>query len=100
MVVRGANVMLGYWNRPTETAATVRDGWMHTGDMARMDERGYLFIIDRLKDMIITGGENVFSAEVENALPAIRRRRLGGHRRARREVGGTRPRGHRVAPRR
>ncbi|BBX66522.1 putative long-chain-fatty-acid CoA ligase [Mycobacterium saskatchewanense] len=74
VVVRGANVMLGYWNRPTETAATVRDGWMHTGDMARMDERGYLFIIDRLKDMIITGGENVFSAEVENALaghPAV-----------------------------
>lgn len=68
VIVRGDNVMLGYWNRPAETAATVRDGWMHTGDVARMDEQGYLFIIDRLKDMIITGGENVYSAEVENAL--------------------------------
>ncbi|KKC05037.1 long-chain-fatty-acid--CoA ligase [Mycobacterium nebraskense] len=68
VIVRGDNVMLGYWNRPAETAATVRDGWMHTGDMARMDEHGYLFIVDRLKDMIITGGENVYSAEVENAL--------------------------------
>lgn len=74
VVVRGANVMLGYWNRPDETAATVRRGWMHTGDMARMDKHGYLFIIDRLKDMIITGGENVYSAEVENVLaghPAV-----------------------------
>ncbi|ORA79968.1 long-chain-fatty-acid--CoA ligase [Mycobacterium malmoense] len=74
VVVRGDNVMLGYWNRPDDTAAAVRDGWMHTGDLARMDEHGYLFIIDRLKDMIITGGENVYSAEVENALarhPAV-----------------------------
>jgi acyl-CoA synthetase (AMP-forming)/AMP-acid ligase II len=74
VVVRGANVMLGYWNRPQETAAAVRDGWMHTGDMARMDEHGYIYIVDRLKDMIITGGENVYSAEVENALaghPAV-----------------------------
>jgi len=68
VVVRGANVMLGYWNRAQDTAAAVRDGWMHTGDMGRMDERGYLYIVDRLKDMIITGGENVYSAEVENAL--------------------------------
>lgn len=74
VVVRGDNVMLGYWNRPEETATAVRDGWMHTGDVARMDEHGYVFIVDRLKDMIITGGENVFSAEVENALashPAV-----------------------------
>ena len=74
VVVRGDNVMLGYWKRPEDTAATVHDGWMHTGDLARMDEQGYLFIIDRLKDMIITGGENVYSAEVENALaghPAV-----------------------------
>ncbi|MUL44928.1 long-chain fatty acid--CoA ligase [Mycobacterium sp. CBMA293] len=68
VVVRGDNVMLGYWNRPDETAAALRGGWMHTGDMGRMDDAGYLFVIDRLKDMIITGGENVFSAEVENAL--------------------------------
>ncbi|AVL26406.1 putative fatty-acid--CoA ligase [Nocardia brasiliensis NBRC 14402] len=70
VVVRGDNVMLGYWNRPEDTAAAVRDGWMHTGDGGRMDEHGYVFIVDRLKDMIITGGENVYSAEVENALAA------------------------------
>jgi acyl-CoA synthetase (AMP-forming)/AMP-acid ligase II len=65
IVVRGDNVMLGYWNRPLDTAAAVRDGWMHTGDGGRMDENGYVFI---------TGGENVYSAEVENALaghPAV-----------------------------
>ena len=74
IVVRGDNVMLGYWNRPQDTAAAVRDGWMHTGDGGRMDENGYVFIVDRIKDMIITGGENVYSAEVENALaghPAV-----------------------------
>jgi acyl-CoA synthetase (AMP-forming)/AMP-acid ligase II len=74
VVVRGDNVMLGYWNRPDDTAAAVRDGWMHTGDGGRMDENGYVFIVDRIKDMIITGGENVYSAEVENALashPAV-----------------------------
>lgn len=74
VVARGDNVMLGYWNRPQETAAAVRDGWMHTGDGAWMDENGYIFIVDRIKDMIITGGENVYSAEVENALaghPAV-----------------------------
>jgi acyl-CoA synthetase (AMP-forming)/AMP-acid ligase II len=68
VAVRGDNVMLGYWNRPAETAAALRDGWMHTGDAGYMDERGYVFIVDRLKDMIISGGENVYSAEVENAL--------------------------------
>ncbi len=74
VVVRGDNVMLGYWNRPEDTAAATRDGWMHTGDGGRMDEAGYVFIVDRIKDMIITGGENVYSAEVENALashPAV-----------------------------
>jgi acyl-CoA synthetase (AMP-forming)/AMP-acid ligase II len=74
VVARGDNVMLGYWNRPDDTAAAVRNGWMHTGDGAWMDERGYIFIVDRIKDMIITGGENVYSAEVENALaghPAV-----------------------------
>ena len=65
---RGAIVMKGYWNRPDLTEATVRDGWMHTGDVGRMDAEGYVFIVDRLKDMIISGGENVYSAEVENAL--------------------------------
>jgi acyl-CoA synthetase (AMP-forming)/AMP-acid ligase II len=69
----GAN-MLGYWKRPEETAKTIRDGWLHTGDAGFMDGDGYLFIHDRVKDMIISGGENVYPAEVENALadhPAI-----------------------------
>jgi acyl-CoA synthetase (AMP-forming)/AMP-acid ligase II len=74
VVVRGGQVMLGYWNRPEETAAALRGGWMHTGDAGRMDERGYVFIVDRIKDMIVSGGENVYSAEVENVLaghPAV-----------------------------
>jgi long-chain acyl-CoA synthetase len=72
--VRGPNVMLGYWNKPEETAAALRGGWMYTGDAAYMDEEGFVYIVDRLKDMIVTGGENVYSAEVENAVakhPAI-----------------------------
>lgn len=74
IVARGDNVMLGYWNRPEETAHTLRGGWMHTGDAGYMDEDGYVFVVDRLKDMIVSGGENVYSAEVENALskhPAV-----------------------------
>lgn len=74
VVVRGPHVMQGYWNKPELTAAAVRDGWMHTGDGAHMDEDGFIFIVDRLKDMIISGGENVYSAEVENAIaqhPAV-----------------------------
>ena len=65
---RGPHVMAGYWNRPAETAAALRDGWMHTGDAGYLDADGYLYVVDRIKDMIITGGENVYSAEVENAL--------------------------------
>lgn len=68
IVVRGANVMLGYWGLPEATETALRDGWMHTGDLGRMDADGYVTIVDRLKDMIITGGENVYSAEVENAV--------------------------------
>ena len=68
VTVRGPGVMLGYWNRPAETAAALRDGWMFTGDGARMDEEGYVFIVDRIKDMIVTGGENVYSVEVESAV--------------------------------
>ena len=74
VVVRGPNVMQGYWNKPEQTAAALKGGWMHTGDGAWMDEDGFIFIADRLKDMIISGGENVYSAEVENALaqhPAV-----------------------------
>ncbi|KQZ78645.1 MULTISPECIES: long-chain-fatty-acid--CoA ligase [unclassified Pseudomonas] len=74
IIVRGPNIMQGYWNRPEETAKALRDGWLYTGDAAYMDEQGYLFIVDRLKDMIVSGGENVYSAEVENVLarhPAV-----------------------------
>ena len=74
VTVRGPNVMLGYWNKPEQTAAALRDGWMHTGDGGYMDSDGYLYIVDRMKDMIVSGGENVYSAEVENALsrhPAV-----------------------------
>jgi len=66
--VQGPNVMLGYWNKPELTAQTWRHGWHHTGDGGYMDEDGYIFIVDRMKDMIISGGENVYSAEVENAI--------------------------------
>lgn len=66
---RGPNIMVGYLNRPEETAAALDDqGWYHSGDAGRMDADGYLYIVDRVKDMIISGGENVYSAEVENAL--------------------------------
>jgi acyl-CoA synthetase (AMP-forming)/AMP-acid ligase II len=66
--VRGDNIMRGYWNRPDETAAVLIDGWYRTGDGGYLDAQGFLHIVDRIKDMIITGGENVYSAEVENAL--------------------------------
>ncbi|WP_305094512.1 AMP-binding protein [Prescottella sp. R16] len=72
--VRSATVMDGYRNRPELTAETLSDGWLHTGDVARVDDRGYLFIVDRKKDMIITGGFNVYSRGVEDALtmhPAV-----------------------------
>lgn len=74
IVVRGDNVMMGYWERPEETARAVIDGWMHTGDGGYMDEHGFVFVVDRVKDMIISGGENVYSVEVENAIsqhPAV-----------------------------
>ena len=71
LVIRGPNVMLGYWNKPAETAAALRDGWLHTGDAAAMDEDGFITIVDRLKDMIISGGENIYSTEVENAIAAF-----------------------------
>lgn len=68
--VRAPHVMAEYWKRPEETAATLRNGWLHTGDIARTDERGYLFILDRKKDMIISGGFNIFPREVEDVLAA------------------------------
>jgi long-chain acyl-CoA synthetase len=75
IVIRGHNVMKGYWRKPEATAEVMRDGWFHTGDMARVDEDGYFFIVDRKKDMIIRGGYNVYPREVEEVLyehPAVR----------------------------
>lgn len=68
LCVRGPQVMLGYWNRPEETAQAIRDGWLHTGDVARMDEEGYFQIVDRIKEMIIVSGFNVYPTEVEQVL--------------------------------
>jgi len=74
IIVRGDIVTKGYWKLPEETSKSIKDGWLYTGDMAVIDEEGYVTIVDRKKDMILTGGENVYSTEVENALymhPAI-----------------------------
>ena len=68
VICQGAHVMTGYWNRPAETAATIVDGWLHTGDVAIVDKDGYVYIHDRIKDMIISGGENIYPAEIENVL--------------------------------
>ncbi|MBI5584867.1 MAG: long-chain fatty acid--CoA ligase [Deltaproteobacteria bacterium] len=68
LVIRGPNLMQGYWNRPEATAEALAGGWFHTGDLARMDEEGDLTIVERKKDMFISGGENVYPAEVENVL--------------------------------
>jgi len=68
LVVKGPQVMKGYWNNPDETAYALRGGWLHTGDIAKMDEEGYFFIVDRIKDMIKTVGENVYPREVEEVL--------------------------------
>ncbi|QNS08249.1 long-chain-fatty-acid--CoA ligase [Streptomyces xanthii] len=74
LAVRGPNVMKGYWNRPQETEAAIPDGWLRSGDLARADEDGYLYIVDRKKDMIIRGGYNVYPREIEEVLhehPAV-----------------------------
>jgi long-chain acyl-CoA synthetase len=68
VVIRGDNVMAGYWNKPEQTAAALAGGWYHSGDLAYMDERAYVYLVDRAKDMIVTGGENVYSTEVEEVL--------------------------------
>ena len=70
VLVAGPHIMREYWNRPEATAETIVDGWLHTGDVARMDEDGFIYIEDRIKDMIISGGENVYPAEIENVLQA------------------------------
>jgi long-chain acyl-CoA synthetase len=72
--LKGPNVVRGYWNRPDDTAGAITTGWLHTGDVARIDDEGFIFIVDRTKDMVIRGGENVYSVEVEDALfshPAV-----------------------------
>ncbi|CAI6016758.1 long-chain-fatty-acid--CoA ligase [Cohnella sp. JJ-181] len=74
LAVRGPQVMAGYWNRPEETARALQDGWLRTGDLARMDEEGFFYIMDRMKDVIIAGGYNIFPREIEEVLfehPAI-----------------------------
>jgi long-chain acyl-CoA synthetase len=71
---RGGNFMIGYWNKPEATAEAFAGGWYHSGDAGYLDDDGYLYLVDRVKDMIVTGGENVYSAEVENAIaghPAV-----------------------------
>ncbi|GAA1339286.1 class I adenylate-forming enzyme family protein [Arthrobacter roseus] len=72
MIMRGETMMKGYWRNPEATAATFRNGWIHTGDLAQVDPDGYITLVDRMKDLIITGGQNVYSAEVENALAGHR----------------------------
>jgi long-chain acyl-CoA synthetase len=67
---RGPNIVRGYWGKPEATAETFVDGWLRTGDLARMDDEGFLFIVDRKKDMLIRGGENIYCLEIENALYA------------------------------
>jgi long-chain acyl-CoA synthetase len=74
IVIRGPNVMKGYWQRPEATAEAIRDGWFHTGDLARVDSDGYFYIVDRKKDLIIRGGYNVYPREIEEVLyehPAV-----------------------------
>ena len=68
VLVQGPNVMLGYWNKPEQTAAALEDGWYRTGDIGYLDEDGYLYLVDRAKDMIISGGENVYCSEVEEVI--------------------------------
>jgi long-chain acyl-CoA synthetase len=66
--IKGPNVVKGYWRKPEETAASFSKGWLHSGDIARIDDEGFVFIVDRAKDMIIRGGENVYSVLVEAAI--------------------------------
>ena len=71
LIISGKNIMKEYWNRPEETASTLMDGWLHTGDVATMDEEGFIYIVDRIKDMIISGGENIYPAEIEKVLAGM-----------------------------
>ena len=74
LLIKGPNVVRGYWNKPEATAASFTAGWLRTGDVARLDDEGFVYIVDRAKDMVIRGGENVYSVEVEAAIyehPAV-----------------------------
>jgi acyl-CoA synthetase (AMP-forming)/AMP-acid ligase II len=71
ITARGPMVMAGYWNNPEQTAEALRDGWMHTGDGGYLDDDGFLYVVDRIKDMVISGGENIFSSEVESAISLL-----------------------------
>ena len=74
ILIKGSSLMNGYWRLPEATAKTLRDGWLHSGDAGYLDQEGFLYIYDRVKDMIVSGGENVYPAEVESALyehPAV-----------------------------
>lgn len=68
LIQKGPTVMKGYWNNPRATEETIRNGWLHTGDLARYDEEGFIYIVDRKKDMIISGEENIYPAEIEQVL--------------------------------
>jgi long-chain acyl-CoA synthetase len=68
--IRGPNVVVGYWNKPEATAEAFTDGWYHTGDICRIDEEGFVYLLDRAKDMLIRGGENVYCVEIEDILVA------------------------------
>jgi long-chain acyl-CoA synthetase len=85
IVIRGHNVMKGYWKRPEATAEAIRDGWFHSGDIGRVDEDGYFFVVDRKKELIIRGGYNVYPREIEEVIyehPAVREAAVVGIRHA------------------
>ena len=68
IVYRGPTMMAGYWNKPEETEKAFADGWFHSGDLVRVDDEGFVYVVDRVKDMIISGGENIYCAELENVI--------------------------------
>ncbi|HWJ03889.1 MAG TPA: fatty acid--CoA ligase, partial [Verrucomicrobiae bacterium] len=81
LCIAGPQVMKGYWNKPAETAGTLRDGWLYTGDIAKMDADGYFYIVDRKKDMIIAGGFNIYPRDIEEVLyehPKVREAVVAG----------------------
>ena len=97
IVMRGPKVFKGYWRDDDATAAAFTGGWFHTGDIGVRDDDGYLFIVDRLKDMIVSGGENIASSEIERVLVRARRGARSRRRRPSRRSMGRGPRGVRGA---